>query len=223
MTVAAVVPALNEETTVSDTVSALFSTGMVDEVVVVDDGSRDATAERARAAGARVIRLRRTEGKGAAVRAGLSATDSDVVALADADLGRTASEMSKVIAAVVDGRADMAVAGFEASRGRGGFGLVVRLARLGILALTGVALTWPLSGQRAFRRDLAAGLPPLPEGFGLEVGFAVDWARAGYSILEVPTSMRHRETGRDLRGFLHRGRQLWAVALTLLSRAVSRR
>jgi hypothetical protein len=57
-------------------------------------------------------------------------------------------------------------------------------------------------------------------GFGAETGFNIDALRRGFRVLEVPTQMAHAATGRDLRGFLHRGRQLVAVARVLLKRAL---
>jgi len=143
------------------------------------------------------------------------------VVFADADLGDSAEEIAKVIAPVAGGLADMAVAGFPAVPG-GGFGLAVGLARVGVRCLCGVNLTWPLSGQRALRADLLFAMMDAgfgPEcGFGFEVGLTVDWLRAGYSLVEVPTLMTHRATGRTIAGFAHRSRQFAAVARALALR-----
>ncbi len=91
--VAAVLPARNEEATVGDIVRAVGSGlrdrhGLVDEVVVVDSHSRDATARVAAAAGARVVRCTATpdDGKGGAIRSGLAGTDADLVVFLDADV-----------------------------------------------------------------------------------------------------------------------------------------
>jgi hypothetical protein len=225
----AIVPALNEEATVAESVRALLHSGAADHVIVVDDGSTDSTGAEAEQAGATVIRMAHTSGKGSAVATGVARAqhmNPKLLVFADADLGTTASEMASVVSAVVSGRGDMAVAGFPSAKNRGGFGLVVGLARRGIRRLTGLDLKWPLSGQRAisaerfyriFKTDGALGLR-LERGFGLEVGLAIDWARAGYSIVEVPTEMMHRETGRDLPGILHRARQFKEVMRALATR-----
>ncbi len=143
------------------------------------------------------------------------------VVLADGDLGDSAEEMAKVMALVASGLADMAVAGFPAALGSG-FGLAVGLARAGIRGLCKVELRWPLSGQRAVRADLLLGMldagPRSERGFGFEVGLTIDWLRAGHSLIEVPTCMTHRATGRDIAGFAHRGRQFAAVARALAAR-----
>ncbi len=235
----AVVPALNEQLRVGRTVAALARAG-VDSVIVVDDGSSDSTGQVASDAGAIVVRRGRTGGKGAAIidglarargraggRAGARARGMDMIAawgcvvLADGDLGDSAEEMAKVMALVASGLADMAVAGFPAALGSG-FGLAVGLARAGIRGLCKVELRWPLSGQRAVRADLLLGMldagPRSERGFGFEVGLTIDWLRAGHSLIEVPTCMTHRATGRDIAGFAHRGRQFAAVARALAAR-----
>lgn len=79
MTVSVVIPACNEERTVASVVRAALAARGVLEVLVVDDGSRDRTAEQAAAAGARVIRLRERNGKGGAMAAGAAAYRGDVV------------------------------------------------------------------------------------------------------------------------------------------------
>ena len=222
--VVAIVPALNEQLTVGTTVAALLRTG-VESVIVVDDGSTDSTAQAATDAGGVVVRRERTGGKGAAIADGLSPararTGLGCVVFADADLGDSAEEISKVIAPVAAGLADMAIAGFPAASGSG-FGLAVGLARAGVRCLCGVSLAWPLSGQRALRADkvftmMDAGAR-IERGFGFEVGLTVDWIRAGYSLIEVPTLMTHRPTGRTIAGFAHRGRQFAAVARALAMR-----
>jgi glycosyltransferase involved in cell wall biosynthesis len=102
----------------------------------------------------------------------------------------------------------------------GGFGLVVGLARWGVRRLTGRTLAAPLSGQRAMRRQVWERVGGPEGGFGAETGFDIDALRAGFRVLEVPTAMAHAATGRDLRGFLHRGRQFVAVARVLVRRAL---
>ena len=90
--VVAIVAARNEEAAIGATVASLFGLAEVDRVLVVDDGSRDATADEARAAGATVLRLPRNRGKGAAVRAGVDVTpEAGVYLLVDGDVGATAA------------------------------------------------------------------------------------------------------------------------------------
>src|SRR5262249_16721016 len=66
----------------------------------------------------------------------------------------------------------------------------------------------PLSGQRALSARARAAVFPLAPGFGVETRMTIDAVRAGLPVEEVELPLEHRETHRDLRGFLHRGRQL---------------
>lgn len=213
--VSVVIPAHNEEQSIAHTVKAVYRIPGVREVIVVDDASTDRTAAVAGAAGATVIRLRRNAGKGHALSRGAAAASGDIVLLLDADLEGTATEAAKLIRPLVDGTADMAIAAFPPPRRKGGFGLVRGLARLGIRYFTGLNLKSPLSGQRALTRRALEAVMPFANGYGAEVAMTVAAARSGLRIVEVPVQMRHRETGRDLAGFRHRGRQFRDVARAL--------
>ena len=204
--VTAIVPAFDREDTVGATVTALRSLAPVGEVIVVDDGSSDATAAMASAAGARVIRLGRNRGKAAAVVAGVGATDADVVLLIDADTGSSATEAGGLLVPIMRDEADMSIAVLPSAGGRGGFGVVRDVAAEIIDASVGLRVDAPLSGQRALRREWWRHLGPV-DRFGLEVALTVDLHRAGARIVEVPTNFDHRHTGRGLDGFRHRGRQ----------------
>ncbi|MCR4402169.1 MAG: glycosyltransferase family 2 protein [Firmicutes bacterium] len=225
--ISVIIPAYNEGSTVASTVRAaragVVACGFPCEVLVVDDGSVDTTAQAAEAAGARVVSLGRRSGKGAALTEGVWQTTGDVVAFLDADLGDSASEVEKLIAPVVRGEVDMTIARFRRTRrgtAAGGFGIVKGMAKTGIRCLAGLWVSAPLSGQRAARRDVVLALTPFESGFGVEVGMTIDAARRGYRIAEVDCEMSHRATGRDFAGFLHRGRQLYWVTRALACRAL---
>ncbi|MEW6457555.1 MAG: glycosyltransferase family 2 protein [Bacillota bacterium] len=221
--VSVVIPAFNEGRAIARTVAAVRNLPGVSEVIVVDDCSTDDTAARARDSGARVVSLPVNRGKGAALNAGIAAAGGEVIVLLDADLGDSAAEAHKLILPILEGRADLTIARFPAARRRGGFGLVKGLARRGIRHFTGLEMESPISGQRAVRRELLSQLLPLAGGYGVEVGMTIDAAVRGYRLLEVPVQMRHRETGRDWRGFVHRGRQFRDIMLTLIRRRIQYR
>ena len=207
--VIALVAARNEERRVADTVEAIRSIPEVDEVVVVDGSSTDTTATRARAAGARVIVAPpSTPGKGGALEGSLDRIGPcDVVLLLDADLGPTAKEGAALLQPVLEGSADLAIGVLPRQEGHGGFRLVKRAGSAAIRALSGFRADEPLSGQRAVRREVLESLRPLAPGFGVEVAMTIDAVRRGYRVVEVPVAMTHAATGRDLAGFVHRGRQ----------------
>jgi glycosyltransferase involved in cell wall biosynthesis len=222
--VSVVIPAYCEEATVAATIeSARTGLSTLDpealDILVVDDGSSDRTSECAAAAGAEVIRLPRNSGKGAALERGFTEAVGEIIVMLDADLGPSASEVTKLVLPIAEGRADMTVATFRKVAGhKGGFGLVMRLAHWGLRRSGGNPMSAPLSGQRAFTRATWARIGSLDPGFGIEMGLNLDAARAGLRVVEVETEMSHRLTGRDWAGFRHRARQLRDVARAILRR-----
>ncbi len=224
MNVVALIPARNEAERVGATVRAVRALPAISRVIVVDDASTDLTADEARAAGAEVVTTPRRLGKGGALDVGLAvAADADALLLLDADLGASAGEASRLLDPVLDGSADMTIATFPRPERPAGFGLVKGLARSGIRVLgRGLETTAPLSGQRALNRQAWRAVTPFAFGYGVEVALSVRAARKGLRVIEVPTSMTHRATGRDAAGFAHRGRQFVHVARALLRLAFER-
>jgi len=193
-------------------------------VVVADDGSSDGTAAVAAAHGAEVARSERNVGKGGAATLGAQrllaladAPDPPVVLLCDGDLATSADALGELVETVRRGDADLAVAAF-ARRVGGGFGLAVGFARWAIRRRCGLETIAPISGQRALRADLLPAVVPFAPRFGMEIGMTVDAVRAGYRVKEVELPLTHRATGRTLRGFLHRGRQLRDFVAVYLAR-----
>ena len=193
------VAARDEEAVIARTVEELRRGFPDAEVIVADDGSRDRTADVAEAAGAIVVRLPR-RGKGQALSAAERAAPPGRVLLCDADL---TGDLTRLAAS--DG--DLAVAVF-AERVGGGFGIAKRIAGDLIELLGGVRTREPLSGQRALSATARATCFPLAAGFGCEVRMTIDAARSDLEIHELELPLRHRPTGRDVRGFVHRARQL---------------
>ncbi|MDI6711343.1 MAG: glycosyltransferase family 2 protein [Bacillota bacterium] len=213
--VSVIIPAYNEAGRIGETIRAVRGIAEVEEILVVDDASSDQTTAEASAAGARVVRQDFNQGKGAALSRGIREARGDILVLLDADLGASAAEARKLILPILAGKADLTVARFPRARRKGGFGLVKGLARRGIRYFTGLEMESPISGQRALRKNVAPSILPLAPGFGAEVAMTIAAARAGLRVQEVPTNMTHRETGRDLAGFWHRGRQFADIARTL--------
>lgn len=163
-----VVPAYREQDVIASTLAALreglgaVAPGEALELVVVDDGSDDATTARAREAGAdRVITFDGNRGKGAAVRAGVLAARGDVVAFTDADLQYPPDRLVAIL-----GRLDDRTGAAVGNRGLSGEGLarragtriVSQLARRLVLADAAVdreCLDDTQCGLKAFRRDVA--------------------------------------------------------------------
>jgi glucosyl-3-phosphoglycerate synthase len=199
------VAARDEEGRIAATVEALRAQFPGVEVVVADDGSRDRTAEEAEAAGATVVRLPR-RGKGQALSAAERAATPGALLLLDADLRGD-------VRALAAGRASgLRVARFTGREG-GGLGVAKAVAQALIRLRAGVEAAEPLSGQRFLDERARAAVFPLAPGFGAETRMTIDAVRAGIGFEEVELDLEHRATGRDLRGFAHRGRQLVDLVL----------
>jgi hypothetical protein len=197
--VAVLVAARNEEGRVGETVRRLRKEFPGAEVIVVDGGSEDGTAAEAEVAGAVVVPLAR-RGKGEALSAGERAAPPGPLLLCDADLRGSLRPLT-------ERDADLAVAAFGRRQG-GGFGIAKRIARSLIALRTGFAPDEPLSGQRLVSERARAACFPLAPGFGCELRMTIDAILAGLAFHEVELDLAHRPTGRDVTGFLHRGRQL---------------
>ncbi len=198
------VAARDEEDRIAATVDALRRAFPEAEVIVADDGSGDETARAAENAGARVLKLPR-RGKGQALALAEQEAQPGALLLCDADL---AGDLRPLLEA----EADLAVAAFAERQG-GGFGIVKRTARELLRLATGRELREPLSGQRALSARARERCFPTAAGFGCDTRMTLDALRAGLEVREVELPLRHRATGRDLPGFLHRARQLRDVLL----------
>jgi glycosyltransferase involved in cell wall biosynthesis len=223
--VVVIVAAYNEAPRIEATLGALAAAFLGASLWVADDGSTDATAQIARRAGARVLRSERMIGKGGAVTLAAREALEDarnhdgepIFILCDGDLAESASSLDILVDVVERGDADMAVAVF-ATRVGGGVGLAVGYARWAIRRRCGLSLRAPISGQRALNAHALADVLPFAQGFGMEIGMTIDASRAGHRIAEVELPLSHRATGRTLRGFAHRGRQLGDFVRVYLAR-----
>ncbi len=200
----AIVPAYNEEESIGRVVDELraFDEGL--EVLVVDDGSTDGTAEIARARGARVVSLPFNLGIGGAVQTGFRYAwehDFDVAVRVDGDGQHAPAELDAVLAPVLSGEADVVVGsrfiggdGYRSSRSRR---VGIRLLALSVSALTRQRITDPTSGfQAANRKGIRLFAADYPHDYP-EAEAAVMVAKHALRLCEVPVAMRARETGQS--------------------------
>jgi glycosyltransferase involved in cell wall biosynthesis len=218
----AVVAARNEADRLAATIAALREASPGITVFVADDASTDGTSGVALAAGATVISRRRPHGKGANMTAACEAAldgarSTDLVLLCDGDLEASAAELLPLLEAVESNDCDLAIASFARRLG-GGVGATKGFARWAIRSLSGYQAGEPISGQRAMRASTLRSLMPFAAAYGMETAMTIDAVRAGHRVSEIELDLNHRATGRTLRGFLHRGRQLRDIAAVYVAR-----
>jgi Glycosyl transferase family 2 len=193
------VAARDEDAHIGTTVARLREQFPTAEIFVADDGSRDRTADIAQAAGARVLTLPRL-GKGQALSLAERELAPGPLLLCDADL-------TGDLRPLLESNCDLVIAAFARKQG-GGFGIAKGVSRVLIRLLSGYDAVEPLSGQRSLSQRARVSVFPLAPGFGCETRMTIDAMRARLSIAEAAYPLEHRATGRDLAGFVHRGRQV---------------
>ena len=211
--------AYNEADLIGSTaVAAALVPGVVG-VIVADDGSRDDTAKVAMQSGALVVNTGSNKGKGAAMELAASTLERmqpfgaiDGVLLLDADLGESAAAAADLLVPLTKGSADMVVGILPSPPGKAGFGMVRGLAREGIAVFgDGFEAQAPISGQRALTLECLRSVRPFASGYAMEVAMTIAALKQKMRVVEVPVAMTHRATGRDLKGFIHRGKQYFEI------------
>jgi len=219
MRVTALIPAYNEADRIGETIEAVARIEGVSQIVVINDGSTDATALIARRYPVELIDIQHNRGKGEALNAGWQTYAADIYLLIDADLRSSAIHAQALLVPLLENEADMSIAAFgreqSDSGSKMGFGIAKTIAGWGIKCLTGREFRSPLSGQRAVRRQLLADCGGFASGFGVEVALTIDALRYGYRVVEIDLPMTHRATKRNWSGFRHRGKQLWQIGRVL--------
>lgn len=197
--ISVVIPARNEAATVGAIVRSLRGIG---EVVVVDDGSTDATAQVAAAAGARVVASEGGPGKGQAMWKGLAETSGEIVVFCDADLQDFDPSFVTELVRALTSSPDAALAKARYAERTGTGGRVNELVARPALELLHPALAdlaQPLGGEYAAWRDVLVELP-FVHGYGVDLGLVLDVAaRFGpASIVEADLGVRaHRNRSLD--------------------------
>lgn len=195
--ISVIIPAYNEENGVGMVVDEIQKTlkGRYDfEIIVVDDGSKDKTAEQAKKAGARVIAHGSNKGKVAAIRTGIANAGGDIIVLTDADYTYPAANIPQFIEALNAG-ADMALG----SRMHAGMNNIPAFNRMGNMLFSMmtsyigcVHITDGQTGFRAFRKRDFGRLDVNARGLEFETKMTVKAAKHGYNLVEVPIEYRPR-------------------------------
>jgi glycosyltransferase involved in cell wall biosynthesis len=114
MKIAAIIPAYNEEKSIGSVIQAAKDNALIDEVIVVDDGSFDMTSQIAKESGAKILRTKNNQGKGKALEKGVQATKAEILLFLDADLvGLTSQHLTMLLEPVLQETADMTVCAID--------------------------------------------------------------------------------------------------------------
>lgn len=197
--ISVVIPALNEEEPIGEVVRGCLATGLPTEVIVVDNGSTDRTADRAREAGARIVPAPR--GYGRACAAGVAAVSpaSGIVVFLDGDGSDCPELMELLVRPILAGTHDFVI-GSRTRGEREPGSMNAQQVFAGYLAgwlirpLYGVKYT-DMCPFRAIRRDALERLGMKEQTYGWNLEMQMRAARAGLRILEVPVNHRCRTGG----------------------------
>lgn len=203
MDVAAIVPAYNEAKTIGAVLGVLTKCRLINEVIVVSDGSTDDTVKIAlQFDGVQVVELPENRGKGGAMKAGLEQTAAEIVLFLDADLiGLTEDHVNALLQPVLENQALMSLGVFE--KGRVATDLAQKVAPY-------------LSGQRALQRDLLSDLSDLDlTRFGVEVALHryMEENKIPVALVNLP-DLSHLMKEEKLglwKGLAARGKMYWEI------------
>ena len=201
MLVSILIPAFNEEDTIETVVEAVKKLDFDKEIVVVDDGSTDRTAEIAsRLGGITFIRHPGNMGRGSAVMTAIKHSTGDILVTQDADMEQSPSDIPRLVRPVIEGRA-LVVYGSRFARGVSGTGnTAFRLFGNRVFAFLGKVLfrqnlTDVYTGSKCYSKKIFETITLTRKGFEQEIEILAKLSRNRIQIHEIPITYRFRSFG----------------------------
>ena len=191
MKISCIIPAFNEESTIINVIKNVKRVKVINEMIVVDDGSTDNTYKNAKSEGVRVIKHAQNKGKGAAIKTGVSYSSGDIILFLDADLySITPKKIASILQPLENDEADFVKSSFTRTRGRVTELVVKPLFKV---IFPFIKFNQPLSGQFAIKRDLIKELK-IDDKWGVDIQILLQLVKKGVRISEVDIGkLKHKK------------------------------
>ncbi|MBI2044427.1 HAD-IB family phosphatase [Candidatus Pacearchaeota archaeon] len=191
MKVSCVIPAFNEESTIINVIKNVKKVKVINEIIVVDDGSTDNTYKNAKSEEVKVIKHTQNKGKGAAIKTGVSHSSGEIILFLDADLySISPKKIASILQPLESDDADFVKTSFARARGRV-TELVVK--PLFSVIFPFIKFNQPLSGQFAIKRDLLKELK-IDDKWGVDIQILLQLVKKGVRISEVDIGkLKHKK------------------------------
>lgn len=201
MKLSVIIPVYNEVESIKTIIERVKATKLVHEIVVVDDGSKDGTRDILKTLdgkkGVRVILHEKNQGKGAAVRTGMSAATGDVLLIQDADLEYDPRDYPELLKPIEEGLADVVYGSRFLGRAHRVTMFWHMVANKSLTFMTNILydtiLTDMETGYKVFRREVIEGMVIRANSFNFEPEFTAKILKRKYRIFEVPITFNPRD------------------------------
>lgn len=220
MKLSVIIPVYNEVESIKIILQRVHATGLVHEIVVVDDGSKDGTRDVLKELdgkdGVRVILHEKNKGKGAAVRTGMGAALGDILLIQDADLEYDPRDYSILLQPIEEGLADVVYGSRFLGRAHRVTMFWHQVANQLLTLMTNILyntiLTDMETGYKVFRREVLNGMVIRANSFNFEPEFTAKILKRKYRIFEVPITFNPREYSEGKKIKLHDAFEaVWAL------------
>jgi glycosyltransferase involved in cell wall biosynthesis len=220
MKLSVIIPVYNEVESIQTILKRVQDTKLVHEIVIVDDGSKDGTRDVLKELdgkdGLRVILHEKNQGKGAAVRTGMSAAKGDVLLIQDADLEYDPRDYPELLKPIEEGLADVVYGSRFLGRAHRVTMFWHMVANKSLTLLTNILydtiLTDMETGYKVFRREVIEGMVIRANSFNFEPEFTAKILKRKYRIFEVPITFNPRDYSQGKKIKLHDAFEaVWAL------------